>query len=171
MLAYTHTESKEVSGMPGSNANSAWSGLYTINGPNFADVQRSQYVVPDRIIASAAYKLPYKSNFTSTQMSLFYTGYSPYGTSFCYTNDMNGDGIANDLMYIPKNESEIQFTNSADAADVWAFVNQDRYVKKHKGEYAEAYAGRAPWVHQLECRVHKRSHEHTAKPMKHLKSA
>ncbi|MGL4805044.1 MAG: TonB-dependent receptor domain-containing protein, partial [Bacteroidales bacterium] len=53
MLAYTHTESKEVSGMPGSNASSAWSGLYTINGPNFADVQRSQYVVPDRIIASA----------------------------------------------------------------------------------------------------------------------
>ena len=27
----------------------------------------------------------------------------------CYTNDMNGDGINNDLMYIPKDDSEINF--------------------------------------------------------------
>ncbi len=153
MLAYTHTESKEVSGMPGSNATSAWQGLYTIDGPNFATVQRSQYVVPDRIIASAAYKLPYRSNFLSTEMSLFYTGYSPYGTSFCYSNDMNGDGIQNDLMYIPKNDSEIIFTKEEDRSDFWAFVNQDKYLKRHKGEYAEANAGRAPWVHRFDFRI------------------
>ena len=153
MLAYTRTESKEVSGMPGSNANSAWSGLYTINGPNFADVQRSQYVVPDRIIASAAYKLPYNSNFTNTMVSLFYTGYSPNGTSYCYTNDMNGEGIQNDHIYIPKNESEIIFTNEADAADFWKFVDQDKYLKNNKGKYAEAYAGRAPWVHRFDFRI------------------
>ena len=153
MLAYTHTESKEVSGMPGSNANSAWQGLYTINGPNFADVQRSQYVTPDRIIASAAYKLPYNSNYASTQLSLFYTGYSPNGTSFCYTNDMNGDGIQNDLMYIPKDDSEIIFTNEADRAAFWNFVEQDKYLRNNKGNYAEAYAGRAPWVHRFDFRV------------------
>ena len=153
MLAYTHTESKEVSGMPGSNANSAWQGLYTINGPNFADVQRSQYVTPDRIIASAAYKLPYNSNYASTQLSLFYTGYSPNGTSFCYTNDMNGDGIQNDLMYIPKDDSEIIFTNEADRAAFWNFVEQDKYLRNNKGNYAEAYAGRAPWVHRFDFRI------------------
>ena len=153
MLAYTHTESKEVTGMPGSNANSAWQGLYTINGPNFADVQRSQYVTPDRIIASAAYKLPYKSNYMSTMVSLFYTGYSPNGTSFCYSNDMNGDGIQNDLMYIPKDNSEIQFKDAADAKDFWAFVDQDRYLKNNKGKYAEAYGGRAPWVHRFDFRI------------------
>ena len=153
MLAYTHTESKEVSGMPGSNANSAWQGLYTINGPNFADVQRSQYVTPDRIIASAAYKLPYNSNYASTQLSLFYTGYSPNGTSFCYTNDMNGDGIQNDLMYIPKDDSEIIFTNEADRVAFWNFVEQDKYLRNNKGSYAEAYAGRAPWVHRFDFRV------------------
>ncbi len=153
MLAYTHTESKEVSGMPGSNANSAWQGLYTINGPNFADVQRSQYVTPDRIIASAAYKLPYNSNYASTQLSLFYTGYSPNGTSFCYTNDMNGDGIQNDLMYIPKDDSEIIFTNEADRVAFWNFVEQDKYLRNNKGNYAEAYAGRAPWVHRFDFRI------------------
>lgn len=161
MLSYTHTESKEVSGMPGSNANSAWSGLYTINGPNLADVQRSQYVVPDRVIASINYTASHSKPGFETHYSLFYSGYSPNGYSFLYTNDMNGDGISNDLMYIPKDDSEIQFytnpeTNvnaEKDRADFWAFVNQDSYLKEHKGEYAEAYAARAPWIHRFDFRI------------------
>lgn len=153
MLAYTHTESKEISGMPGNNASSAWSGLYTVNGPNFTGLQRSQYVVPDRVIASVSYTLPYAREHMATHLSLFYQGYSPYGNSFCYTNDMNGDGIGNDLIYIPKDDSEIQFKDEADRAAFWNFVNQDKYLKHHKGEYAEAYAARAPWVHRFDFRI------------------
>ncbi|MBQ8008527.1 MAG: TonB-dependent receptor [Bacteroidaceae bacterium] len=158
MASYTHTVMKEVSGMPGSNASSAWSGLYTIDGPNRAKVQNSQYVIPDRIIASVSYTY-HKDHF-----SLFYTGYSPYGNSYYYNGDMNGDGIGSDLMYIPKNDSEIVFvdkydkdgnlTTSAtqDRADFWKFVEQDSYLKNHKGEYAEAYSARAPWVHKFDFR-------------------
>ncbi len=153
MLAYTHTESKEISGMPGSNATSAWSGLPTVDGPNITGVQRSQYVIPDRIIASANYTINYLNNHMATHFNLFYTGYSPYGNSYMYTNDMNGDGIANDLMYIPKNDSEINFKNDADRTEFWAFVNQDSYLKNHKGEYAEAYAARAPWIHRFDFRI------------------
>ena len=56
MAAYTHTVMKEVSGMPGSNATSAWNGLYTIDGPNFGRVQNSMFVIPDRLIANISYK-------------------------------------------------------------------------------------------------------------------
>ena len=153
MMAYTHTESKEVTGLPGNNANSTWQGQYTIDGPNFATVQRSQYVVPDRVIASVNYTASHCKPGFETHYSLFYSGYSPSGYSFLYTNDMNGDGINNDLMYIPKDDSEIQFANEADRADFWAFVNQDSYLKNHKGEYAEAYAARAPWVHRFDFRI------------------
>lgn len=146
MAAYTHTVVKEVSGMPGSNATSAWTNLYTINGPNYASLQNSQYVIPDRVIASVSYK------YHKDQFSLFYTGYSPSGYSFTYANDMNGDGISNDLMYIPKDDSEIHFTNEADRELFWNFVNQDDYLKNHKGEYAEAYSARAPWVHRFDFR-------------------
>ena len=66
---------------------------------------------------------------------------------------MNGDGINNDLMYIPKDDSEILFKDEADRAAFWNFVNQDSYLKNHKGEYAEAYAGRAPWVHRFDFRI------------------
>lgn len=156
MLAYTHTESKEVSGLPGSDPISTWQGLNTIDGPNFGTVQRSQYVIPDKIIASVTYDLPFEfKGFISgvgSHASLFYTGYSYGGYSWMYTNDMNGDGISNDLMYIPKNDSEIQFKEEADRIAFWKFVNQDSYLKHHKGEYAEAYAARSPWVHRFDFR-------------------
>ena len=156
MLAYTHTESKEVSGLPGSDPISTWQGLNTIDGPNFATVQRSQYVVPDKIIASVGYDLPVKFNGfisgTGTHLNLFYSAYSGYGYSYMYTNDMNGDGINNDLMYIPKDDSEIKFKDDSERVAFWNFVNQDSYLKNHKGEYAESYAARAPWVHRFDLR-------------------
>ena len=43
-------------------------------------------------------------------------------------------------MYIPKDDSEIKFKNEADRTAFWNFVDQDSYLKNHKGEYAEAYA-------------------------------
>lgn len=152
MAAYTRTESKEISGMPGSDAKSAWSGLYTINGPNFATVQRSMYVVPDRVIASVSYDL-----HKTTHFNLFYTCYSPGGYSFIYANDMNGDGNPTDLMYIPKDANDIIFAGTPeqqakDAADFWAFVEQDKYLSSHKGEYAEAYSATAPLVHRFDFR-------------------
>jgi hypothetical protein len=147
MAAYTHTVMKEISGMPGSNASSAWSGLYTVDGPNYGKVQNSAYVIPDRIIASIDYTWMKHDHF-----SLFYQGYSPAGYSYFYKGDINGDGISNDLMYIPANDDEIQFTKESDRELFWNYVNQDKYLKNHKGEYAEAYSARAPWVHRFDFR-------------------
>ena len=153
MLAYTRTESKEVSGMPGSDAKSAWSSLYTINGSNYATVQRSQYVVPNRFIASVGYDL-----HETTHLNLFYSCYSPEGYSYIYTNDMNGDGNPADLIYIPRDNNDIVWAGTPeqqakDAADFWAFVEQDNYLKNHKGEYAEAYSAFAPMVHRFDFRI------------------
>ena len=153
MASYTRTESKELTGLPGNNANSTWQGLYTVDGPNHATVQRSQYVIPDRVIASVNYTLESKRPGFDTHFNLFYSGYSAGGYSFLYSNDMNGDGIQNDLIYIPKDDSEIAFTNDADRQAFWQFVNQDSYLKNHKGEYAEAYAARAPWVHRFDLSI------------------
>lgn len=153
MAAYTYTESKEISGMPGSNAGSAYSGLFQVNGPHLPDVQRSQYVVPSKAIASASYRLPYANNHLATTVNLFYSGYSPSGYSFTYTNDMNGDGYATDLIYIPREKGEINFVSAADEDAFFEFMEQDKYLKNHKGEYAEAYAARAPWVHRFDLRL------------------
>ena len=118
--------------MPGSNASSAWSGIYTVNGPNHVGLHNSQYVIPDRVIASASY------TWHNDHFTLFYTGYRPQGYSFTYVDDINGDGNKTDLLYIPADDSEINFTSEADRQAFWEFVNQDSYLKNHKGEYAEA---------------------------------
>jgi hypothetical protein len=148
MFSYTHTEQKEVTGMPGNNAASVFTGLPTVEGPNFAVLQNSRYVEPDRLIASVSYKLP-----TRTAFSIFYEGYIPSGYSFLYSNDMNGDGIAGDLIYIPKDENEILFDSESDKKSFWAFVNQDAYLSSHKGQYAEAYSVHPPMIHKFDLKV------------------
>ena len=153
MAAYTITESKEISGMPGSNAASAYNGLIEVDGPHLPLVQRSQYVVPNKAIGSASYRFEYANDHMATTVNLFYSGYSAGGYSFTYSNDMNGDGYAGDLIYIPNAKGEIKFVSSADEDAFFKFVEQDSYLKKHKGEYAEAYAARAPWVHSFDLRV------------------
>ncbi len=157
MAAYTHTESKEISGLPGSDPYSTWQGTYVVDGANSPSVQRSQYVTPDKVIASANYYIPYKCGILmGTGINLFYSAYSSYGNSFTYANDMNGDGIANDLMYIPANDGEIEFKDDADGSQrkaFWAFVEQDDYLKNNKGSYAEANAARSPWLNKIDLRL------------------
>ncbi len=155
MAAYTHTESKELSGLPGSDPVSAWQTVFTVNGPNLTEPQRSAYVTPDQITASIGYYLPIKVKGLTwgTHLNLFYKGYSYTGTTFMYTNDMNGDGLSCDLMYIPANDNEIQFKTEADRAAFWRFVEQDDYLRTHKGEYAEPYCGRGPWLHRFDLRI------------------
>lgn len=148
MAAYTHTASREITGMPGSDPVSAWQGLYSVDGPNTSGLHTSQYVTPDKLIASVNYTLP-----TKTSINLFYQGYREGGYTYFYSNDMNGDGITGDLMYIPRDKSEIKFKNEEDATAFWKFFEQDSYLKSHKGEYAEAYGATAPWVHRFDLRL------------------
>ena len=146
MAAYTHTVNKRVSGMPGSNASSAWTSLYTINGPNFPSVQTVSTVIPDRFVANASYK------YGKEHFSVFYEGYRSGGYSFYYGSDINGDNVGYDLMYIPRDDSEIKFASDDDRIAFWDFVEQDDYLKNHKGEYAEAFSARGPWVHKIDFR-------------------
>ena len=153
--AYTHTESKEISGMPGSAASSAYSGLYSIDGPTFVGLQRSIYVVPDKVTASIGYMFPSLFDGDGVRINLFYTGYSAGAYSYFYSNDMNGDGIATDLMYIPNDVNELLWVSDADRDAFKTFMENDPYLSKHKGQYAEAYCGRSPWAHLLDARIAK----------------
>ena len=154
-LAYTHTESKEISGMPGSAASSAYSNLYSIDGPTFVGLQRSQYVIPDKITASVGYMFPSLFDGDGVRINLFYTSFSAGAYSYVYSNDMNGDGLNADLMYIPNNASDLLWVSEDDKAAFQTFMDNDPYLSTHKGQYAEAYAGRSPWTHLLDARISK----------------
>jgi hypothetical protein len=156
-ISYIHQVSMSVQDMKGSALNSAWGNTPNVNSPNELVLRPSAYVIPDKVSAMVTYRFGYSRNrFMSTEAGLFYTGYSAGTYSYTYTNDMNGDGIANDLIWIPANKEDIRFvangsiTAEAQQQAFWDFVNQDGYLSSHKGEYADANAARMPWLNRFD---------------------
>ncbi|MDP3432234.1 MAG: TonB-dependent receptor, partial [Bacteroidota bacterium] len=161
MVAYTNAMSKDISGNPGSQASSAWSNNPSVRGQNDLDLSYSQYMTPHRVVGSLSYRLNYAKNFAST-FSLFYSGFNAGNFSYRYTADFNNDGVNADLLYIPKDASEITFadilntdktvrhTAAAQAEAFSKYVDQDKYLSKHKGEYAERNGAFAPWVNRFD---------------------
>ncbi len=145
--SYTHTVNKELTGLPGSNAASTMEYTPAIEGANFLNLHTSQYVNPDRIIASVSY-----SDKGNNHYSVFYQAMRYGGYSFIYSNDLNGDGKAYDAMYIPNNADELRFTSEADKEAFWSFLEQDKYLSSHKGQYAEAYDLATPFHHVVDFR-------------------
>ena len=90
MAAYTHTVSKEITGMPGSAAESAFTYVPTSEGPNYIKLHNSQYVTPDRIVAS----LTHHDNSGNHYSFIYETWQGGYKESYMLTNDMNNDGYA-----------------------------------------------------------------------------
>ena len=150
MAAYTHTASKELTGMPGSAAESAFTYVPTVDGPNNIKLHNSQYVTPDRFVASGTY-----SDKSGNHFSLIYEAWrGGYNYSYMLSNDMNGDGYNYDALYIPTDEQvnngDFRFASESDRDRFMAYVNNDSYLSKHKGEYAEAYSVYSPWVHRVD---------------------
>lgn len=148
--AYTHTASKELTGMPGSNASSVLNYMATVDGPTAVKLHNSQYVTPDRFIASV--NLHDKSG---NHYSLVYeTWRGGYNYSFMTTNDMNGDGYNYDAIYIPTDQqvanNEFRFKTADDRDRFMAYVHANGYLKDHQGKYAEAYSLYSPWVHRID---------------------
>ena len=150
MAAYTHTVSKEITGMPGSAAESAFTYVPTVEGPNYIGLHNSQYVTPDRIVASATHH-----DKSGNHFSLIYEAWKGgYNYSFMTVNDMNGDGYNYDALYIPTDEQvanrEFRFVSADDQNRFMDYVHNDSYLSKHQGQYAEGYSVYSPWVHRLD---------------------
>ena len=162
MFAYTRTVAEDISGNPGSQAASAWSNNLAINGQNRLDLANSEFAVPDRLVGSASYRLNL-FDLVGTTISLFYEGASQGRYSYRYTSDFNLDGINADLIYIPKDASEITFTNITSGSTVlftaqqqsdafFKYLEQDEYLKANKGSYAERNGALLPWRNRFDLR-------------------
>ena len=149
MAAYTHTVSKELTSMPGSAAESAFTYVPTVNGPNNIKLHNAQNVTPDRAFVSGTY-----SDKVGNHFSLIYETWRSGNYSYMLANDMNADGYNYDALYIPTDEqvanNEFRFATPDDAARFMDYVHNDKYLSKNQGKYAEAYSVRSPWVHRLD---------------------
>ena len=150
MAAYTHTVNKEVTGMPGSAAESAFTYVPTVEGPNNIKLHNSQYVTPDRFVFSAT-----GHDKSGNHYGLIYeTWRGGYKYSYMMNNDMNGDGYNYDAMYIPTDaqveNGEFRFVNNDSKNRFMDYVHNNKTLKNHQGEYAEPYSLYSPWVHRVD---------------------
>ncbi|WP_085536504.1 TonB-dependent receptor [Massilibacteroides vaginae] len=119
---------------------------------------------------SSAFSLIYEG------MNMAYNGgYAATRYSYTLAGNVVGDGGANNLLYIPSSREELNnwvfaeetrpgtpymitddngekivYTANQQRDDFWAYINQDSYLKNHKGEYADRNGAVMPWHHQLD---------------------
>jgi len=150
MAAYTHTVAKDVTGMPGSNAESAFTYVPTVEGPNHIKLHNSQYSTPDRLVASLT-----THDKSGNHYSFIYEGWRG-GANYSYmtVNDINGDGYNYDAMYVPTDEEvangQFRFVSDDDQTRFMDYVHANDYLNNQQGKYAEAYSVYSPWVHRID---------------------
>jgi hypothetical protein len=149
-----------------------WSSQPVQGNPNNPELSFSEFGQRHRIIGSATYAKSWSQSLR-THIGVFvevaegnrFAGAGGNRYSYIYSGDVNGDGQGgNDLIYIPRDQSEIQFApftdasgNTVTAQDQWnrlnAFIEQDKYLRSHRGEIAERFGAVNPWYSNVDLRI------------------
>jgi outer membrane receptor protein involved in Fe transport len=152
---------------PGSIAAGTWTGNPISADPNAPGVGLSTFTPLHRSLVALSYRREYL-RLGATTVSLFaersnsqnfFNGVFAGNTSYTYSGDLNGDGAdGNDLLYVPRDRSEMRFLpitaangtvqfTAQQQTDAWeAYIQQDPYLRKHRGEYAKRNAVFLPQV-------------------------
>lgn len=160
-LAYTYTQVLDVAGNPGSVAGSFWSGNPSVTTQNDIALAPAGASIPHRVIGTLSYRVEYLK-FMATTITLFYQGAHQFNFSYAYQNDMNGDGNASDLIFIPRNQSEINllpitgatpFTVDQQWAALDQFIRNDKSLNRNRGNYSERNGSLMPWLHNIDLNI------------------
>ncbi|MCU0367010.1 MAG: cell envelope biogenesis protein OmpA, partial [Bacteroidales bacterium] len=162
MFAYTYTMAYDLTANPGSAAYSAYSSNVAIGSLNDPGLSYSSFATPHKLLGNASYRIEYAKHFATT-FSLVYQGYQQGRWSYTYSNDLNGDGVSSDLMYIPASATEINFANYTSGGVTmtaaqqqeafWNYINSNEYLHSRKGEYAERFGEVRPWMHRFDAKI------------------
>ncbi|WP_073041584.1 TonB-dependent receptor [Cnuella takakiae] len=158
MVAYTYAKSKSVND-GGSVASSIWRDRSVSGDPNAEALSFSNFYQPHRVVAAAFYRKEY-AHFFATSLGFTFEAANGGTASYTYSGDLNGDGLtSNDLVYVPRNQSEIVL-EAANAADVrtadqlWnqlnAYIIQDKYLSSRRGQYVERNGVLLPFYKRLD---------------------
>ncbi|MHB1178575.1 MAG: TonB-dependent receptor, partial [Daejeonella sp.] len=156
-VAYTYSKSKSVND-GGNIAQSMWRSRQVIGDPNADELGFSNFYQPNRVIAYMSYRKEYAKNY-ATSVGLTFESAAVGNYSYTYSSDLNNDGqFTNDLLYIPKNISDIVLVKNDTKdlrtpdqiyAQLDAFINQDTYLSKNRGKVAERGAGLLPYFNTV----------------------
>jgi hypothetical protein len=167
-IAYNYNFAQDLTQNPGSQANSVWAANPTSGTQNTLELSYSIFAVPHRIVGNISYRIEYLKHLATT-ISFFYEGKSAGPYSYVINGDLNNDGNSTtDLMYVPKNAkdpNEIQFQASftypngvvysaAQMGELFDnYIEQDPYLRKHRGQIVQRNGARLPWFNRLDMKV------------------
>ncbi len=160
--AYSYGEAKNTVD-PGSIAFGSWNNNQHTGDPNNPGLGYAVGSPGHRFFLSGSYTQEY-FNFGGTTFAFFWESRTNGNASYTFAGDLNGDGgTSNDLIYIPRDQSEMNFQTfasggrtytAAEQAAAWeAFIAQDDYLDSRRGEYAERGGRFLPMVHRLDFSV------------------
>ena len=164
-LSYTNTDSRSVND-GGSIAQSMWRDRFVSGNTNADVTSYSNFLQRHRIVAFGSYKVNYFNNKMATTFGFTYATGPAGRLSYTYAGDINGDGsggAGNDLIYIPRDQSEILLRNLTvgttiyTAAQQWTnlddFIKQDSYLNSRRGQYAERNGAELPWSTNFDFKI------------------
>ena len=171
-IAYTHSAAYDLMSA-GSTAGGSFGGVRSVRGNNNISLAQADNITPHRLVGLLGYKINYgKSTGAATTFNLGYIGQQAGAFSYSYGADMNGDGITfNDLIYVPKNATEIRFqpltvistvagvatttiyTETQQQAAYNAYIDQDSYLSGRRGQYAERNSNVLPMLNRIDLSV------------------
>ena len=140
---------------PGSTASSTFANNQIVNDPNNPDSVSPATRKGTASSCRGRYSRQY-FNFGSTTISMFWEAKPSFqnfasNVSYVFNGDMNGDGFSgNDLIYIPRDTGEMNFatfthaptgrvfTAAEQTAAFEAYIQQDPYLSKHRGDTPSA---------------------------------
>ncbi|HEY8551263.1 MAG TPA: carboxypeptidase regulatory-like domain-containing protein [Vicinamibacterales bacterium] len=160
--AYSYGEAENTVD-PGSIAFGSWNNNQHAGDPNNPGLGYAISSPGHRVFLAASYGREY-FGFGRTTVSIFWEARTNGNTSYTYAGDLNGDGgSSNDLIYIPRDVSEMNFQTftsggrtftAEEQAAAWnTYIEQDEYLRKHRGEYAKRGAVFLPMVKRLDLSV------------------
>lgn len=165
-LSYTKSLGSNLFDGSGDQPLSAWQAtpINSLQGSNVAQLDYAGFVLPDRLSAGFTLRKEYFKHL-GTSISIFYNGSIDGRFSYLYSGDLNRDGYnGNDLIYIPKNPADITFVSKTYSNGVtytaqqqndlfFSYINQDKYLRKHMGQYAERNGAQLPWRNEVDMKV------------------
>ncbi len=150
MIGFTWSRATEVNPGTSSVARSNYTNNYITN-PNENKASPSNYSIPRRVIAGLNWQHRFFGEYT-TSASIFYDGHNAAPYSWAFGNDANGDGVTNDLVYIPE-PGQVAFragTSQQKIDQFYAYIQKNDYLKDHQGAIAGRNGDRAGWINQID---------------------
>ncbi len=162
--AYSYGEAKNTVD-PGSIALGSFTANPIAGDPNNPPLGFSGSSPGHRFFIQGSYTKNW-GKWGATTVTAFFQTANSGNTSYIFAADANGDTATNDLIYIPRNQSEMNFTSftlsasgslpaktfsPADQAAAFdSYISQDPYLSQHRGEYAQRGALFYPLVSRID---------------------